>query len=54
MYGMLREDGVAAELVIGLPSSPASQVAHAWVEIDGRDVGPPPGRSQHEELARYH
>ena len=27
--------------------------AHAWVELAGVDVGPPPGRNGHVELARY-
>lgn len=53
LFRLLKLDGTKAELVIGLPSSPESHIAHAWVEIDGRDVGPPPGRHQHEELARY-
>ena len=53
LFKLLRAEGIDAELVIGLPSSPESHIAHAWVEIDGRDVGPPPGRRNHEELARY-
>jgi hypothetical protein len=53
LYRLLHQQGVAAELVIGLPSTPTSKDAHAWVEVRGRDVGPPPGRNGHEELARY-
>jgi Transglutaminase-like superfamily len=53
LFKLLKAEGVNAELVIGLPASPESHIAHAWVEIDGRDVGPPPGRRNHEELARY-
>ncbi len=53
LYGLLREQGDAAELVIGLPQSAADKDAHAWVELDGVDVGPPPGRGSHEELARF-
>jgi Transglutaminase-like superfamily len=53
LYGLLRDQGDEAELVIGLPLEPKDFDAHAWVEIDGKDVGPPPGRGQHEELARY-
>jgi hypothetical protein len=53
LYRLLREQGEAAELVIGLPKSPADKAAHAWVEIDGVDVGPPPGRNGHEQLARF-
>jgi Transglutaminase-like superfamily len=53
LYGLLRDQGDEAELVIGLPLEPNDFDAHAWVEIDGKDVGPPPGRARHEELARY-
>jgi hypothetical protein len=53
LFRLLREQGERAELVIGLPRHPTSKDAHAWVELDGVDVGPPPGRSQHEELVRY-
>jgi hypothetical protein len=52
-YRLLREQGDAAELVIGLEGSPRSADAHAWVEIGGIDVGPPPGRGTHRELLRY-
>ncbi len=52
-YGLLSDQGDAAELVIGLPLEPKDTIAHAWVEIDRKDVGPPPGRGRHEELARY-
>ena len=53
LYRLLREQGDQAELVIGLPSSPVSKDAHAWVELDGVDVGPPPGRAGHEAMARF-
>jgi hypothetical protein len=53
LYRLLREQGDAAVLVLGLPQEPRDKDAHAWVEIDGRDIGPPPGRGTHEELARY-
>jgi hypothetical protein len=53
LFRLLRAQGEAAELVIGLPSEASSSDAHAWVEIDGRVVGPPPGRLGHEELVRY-
>lgn len=53
LYRLLREQGDAAELVIGLPETPADKEAHAWVELGGVDVGPPPGRGTHEELARF-
>lgn len=53
LYRLLREQGDDAELVIGLPHTPADKDAHAWVELAGTDVGPPPGRASHEELARF-
>src|SRR5258705_13821770 len=53
LYRLLRQQGAAPELVIGLPTEPRDKDAHAWVELDGLDVGPPPGRGAHEELARY-
>jgi Transglutaminase-like superfamily len=53
LYRLLREQGDDAELVIGLPQTPADKEAHAWVELAGVDVGPPPGRGTHEELARF-
>jgi len=53
LFRLLHEQGVDADIVIGLPREPKDKDAHAWIEIDGRDVGPPPGRAQHVELARY-
>jgi hypothetical protein len=53
LYRLLRARGEPAELVIGLPREPKDKDAHAWVELDGRDVGPPPGKTGHEQLARY-
>jgi hypothetical protein len=53
LFRLLRAGNIAAELVIGLPATPTSPIAHAWVELDGNDIGPPPGRHHHEELARY-
>lgn len=50
---MLRRQGTAAEVVIGLPPEPATHETHAWVEVDGREVGPPPGRLGHREMARF-
>ncbi|HSK15143.1 MAG TPA: lasso peptide biosynthesis B2 protein [Gaiellaceae bacterium] len=52
LFRLLREQGEPAELVIGLPRDAPDQKAHAWVELGGRDVGPPPGRYGHEEMAR--
>ncbi len=53
LFRLLRAQGDAAELVIGLPERPTSHDAHAWVELDGHDVGPWPGRNGHRDLARY-
>ena len=53
LFRQLRRQGTAAELVIGLPPEPTGPTAHAWVEVDGQVVGPPPGRLGHAELARY-
>jgi len=53
LFRLLRSQGAVAELVIGLPEEADGHEAHAWVEIDGLDVGPPPGRGAHEPLARY-
>ena len=53
LYDLLRGEDERTEIVIGLPSTPTTKDAHAWVEIDGVDVGPPPGRGSHLELARY-
>jgi hypothetical protein len=52
-YRLLNESGQSAELVLGLPVEASNNKAHAWVEIDGIDFGPPPGKAGHEELARY-
>jgi Transglutaminase-like superfamily len=53
LFQLLRAQGEPAQLVIGLPQDGADSMAHAWVEVDGIDVGPAPGRDRHEELARY-
>lgn len=53
LYRMLREQGDEAELVIGLHPQPRSKDAHAWVEVGGLDVGPPPGGQGRVPLARY-
>lgn len=52
LYRLLLEEGHDAALVIGIPENAESTDAHAWVEIGGRDVGPPPGRGGHQELMR--
>ena len=53
LYQVLSEQGDSPELVIGLPTDPQDPLAHAWIEIEGVDLGPAPGRDGHEELARY-
>lgn len=53
LYRLLSEQGTPAELVIGLPDDAKDQTAHAWVEVGGKDVGPPPGRAGHRAIARY-
>jgi transglutaminase-like putative cysteine protease len=53
LYRLLRRQGLPAQVVIGLAPSATSTDAHAWVEVEGRDVGPYPGRSGNDELARY-
>lgn len=53
LYRLLRAQGDPAELVIGLHHRAASPDAHAWVLLDGRDVGPPPGGAGYEEMTRF-
>jgi transglutaminase superfamily protein len=53
LYALLRRQGDEPDLVIGLPLEPRDRDAHAWIELDGIDVGPPPGRGRHTQLARY-
>lgn len=53
LMDLLRRQGERAELVIGLPPKAANHHAHAWVELDGREIGPPPGRLGHAEMARF-
>jgi hypothetical protein len=53
LYRLLRRQGEAADLVIGLPERAETHEAHAWVELNGRDIGPWPGRGRHRELTRY-
>jgi len=53
LYRLMRAQGDHAVLVIGLEESRPSPEAHAWVELDGRDVGPAPGAFGHRALARY-
>ncbi len=53
LYRLLREQGDPAQVVIGLPPRPEGPRAHAWVELQGLDVGPSPGRGHHVPLARF-
>jgi hypothetical protein len=53
LFRLLQQSGLKPELVVGLARQPTNHDAHAWTEIDGVDVGPPPGRAGHVELARY-
>ncbi len=50
---LLNDNGMRGQLVIGLPQEARSPRAHAWIEIDGKDIGPPPGRHGHQEIVRY-
>lgn len=51
-FTLLSRLGLEPSLVIGLPR-PDTSDAHAWVELAGRDVGPPPGQDGSVELARF-
>jgi hypothetical protein len=53
LYRLLRAQGDVPELVIGLRDQPTSHDAHAWIELDGHDVGPFPGGRGYRELSRY-
>jgi hypothetical protein len=53
LYALVNEQGGGAELVIGLPPNARTPDAHAWVEVDGRDVGPMPGSLHATEMVRY-
>ena len=53
LFRLLREQGDHPVLVIGLPAQAAGTKAHAWVEIAGLEVGPPPGSRGHVALARF-
>ena len=53
LFRLLYRRGHEPKLVIGLTGNPSTEAAHAWVEIEGQDVGPPPGRGGHLQLARF-
>ncbi len=52
LYRLLHEQGDQAELVIGLPIEALDHRAHAWVELNGQDLGPFLGK-HHTALARF-
>ena len=52
MLRVLHEQGIEGALVIGLPEAAGGPEAHAWIEVGGRDVGPPPGRGDNIEMMR--
>jgi len=51
-YRLLCRRGQHPVVVIGLPPLTTTKDAHAWIELDGIDVGPPPGRGTHEAIMR--
>ncbi len=53
MFRLLREQGDNPQLVIGIPERATTHIAHAWIELEGKDVGPPPGRGGRGVLAQY-
>ena len=53
LYRLLRVQRHEPVLVIGLDSVRPTTEAHAWVELDGRDIGPAPGAFGHRALVRY-
>ena len=53
LFRLLRLQGDRPVLVIGLPQDATGKDAHAWVELEGRDVGPPPGQAGHAPFVRY-
>ena len=44
------QQGDPAVLAIGLPEGARDHTAHAWVEVDGADVGPRPGALDRRRL----
>lgn len=53
LFRLLREQGDRPVLVIGLPTHATGTKTHAWIEVDGSEVGPPPGSRGHLALARF-
>lgn len=53
VFRVLHEQRSPALLAIGLPEAGEDITAHAWIEVENRDVGPPPGRGDHEVMVRF-
>jgi len=53
LYRLLAENGNDPVLVIGIGDSALSKDAHAWVELDGREMGPWPGSGGMPRLASF-
>jgi hypothetical protein len=53
LFDLLYQQGDAPEVVIGLPERATDKDAHAWIELGGVDIGPPPGRADHVEMGRF-
>jgi hypothetical protein len=53
LHRLLTAQGDSPELVVGLPGASENHNAHAWVEIDSVEIGPPPGSSGNLEMARF-
>jgi Transglutaminase-like superfamily len=53
LFRLLAEQGDQAQLVVGLPRPRNHHDAHAWLELDGVQLGPAPTVERHDELARY-
>ncbi len=49
LWSLLRRRGVPAELVIGVEDPSSAFAAHAWVRVQGVDIGEDPA-----QLARFH
>lgn len=53
LFRLLTRQGEPAELVVGLAPESTSHEAHAWVELEGADVGPVPGRGPCVAIAQF-
>ncbi|MPZ70007.1 MAG: lasso peptide biosynthesis B2 protein [Actinobacteria bacterium] len=53
LHRLLAAQGDRPELVVGIPGAAENHNAHAWVELDSVEVGPPPGSSGNLEMARF-